>query len=131
MRGNTGLPTQIIRGERPMNAALALIEGNREAALFVQDKLQVAYGPLKGTTKHVARAANANERSAENWLQARACPEVPRFLRLAMQVPELNAAVTWLMQNGPAHPKAAAIMASMGRYLEARPEEGDAEVFGP
>lgn len=108
-----------------MNAALALVQDERSAAVVVGDALQSEYGPLKGTTKHVARAANSNERSAENWLQSKVCPNVPRFLRLAMQVPELNAAVMWLMQNGPAHPKAAQIVAGMEIFLASRPEAGD------
>jgi hypothetical protein len=113
------------RGELTMNAALSLVQDNRAASAFVRDALQSEYGPLKGTTKHVARAANSNARSAENWLQARVCPDVPKFLRLAMQVPELNAAVMWLMQNGPAHPKASRIIATMEQYMSTLPEPGD------
>lgn len=108
-----------------MNTALALIQDNRAAAMVVQESLHVEYGPLKGTTKHVARAANANERTAENWLQARVCPEVPKFLRLAMQVPELNAAVSWLMRHGTAHPRAQVIIAEIERYEAAAMEAGD------
>jgi hypothetical protein len=102
-----------------MTAALALIEGNREAADFVGNVLYVEFGPLKGTTKHAARAARSNERSAENWLQKRVCPDVPRFLRLAMNVPELNAAVMWLLKNGPAHPEAQRRIEAMESYIEA------------
>lgn len=101
-----------------MTAALALVRDERAAAAYVGDALNTEYGPLKGTTKHIARAANSNLRSAENWLQRKVCPNVPRFLRLAMQCPELNAAVIWLMQNGPAHPQAAKRIEEMERYLE-------------
>lgn len=120
MRNPTGPGSRTFRGERDMNGALALVQDNRSAAVFVGEKLQDEYGPLKGTTKHVAKAANSNARSAENWLQARVCPDVPRFLRLAMQVPDLNAAVMWLLRNGPAHPEAQRRIAAMERYLEQR-----------
>lgn len=108
-----------------MGAALALVSNSRSAATFVADVLQSTFGPMKGTTKLVARAANANERSAENWLQRKVCPNVPSFLRLAMQTPELNAAVMWLMQNGPAHPDAAKRISAMESYLATQPEQGD------
>lgn len=108
-----------------MNAALALVQDNRSAAVAVSQYLHAEFGPLKGTTKHAARAANANERSAENWLQARVCPDVPKFLRLAMQVPELNAAVMWLMQNGSGHPDADKLIRATESYLSGLPEEGD------
>lgn len=106
-----------------MTAALALVRDERAAAEFVGDALSKEFGPLKGTTKHIARAANSNLRSAENWLQRKVCPNVPRFLRLAIRVPELNAAVIWLLQNGPAHPEAQKRMAEMERYLEANGPE--------
>lgn len=103
-----------------MSAALALIQDNRAAAGFVSRALQGAFSRFKGTTKLVAAAANANERSAENWLQMRVCPNVPAFLRLAMQVPELGQAVQWLLQHGPNHPDAAHMIGNMERYLEER-----------
>lgn len=114
-----------IRGERGRNMtlALALVQDQRAAAQLVGDILTIEYGPLKSTTKHIARAANANERSAENWLQRKVCPNVPAFLRLAMQVPELNAAVCWLMQNGPGHPDYEMNTAKVESYLEARGPE--------
>jgi hypothetical protein len=108
-----------IHGVQAVNAAMALVQDNRSAATVVGDALQRAFGHLKGSTKHAARAANSNDRSAENWFQAKACPQVPAFLLLAQQVPELNAAVQWLMQNGPAHPEAAALMAKMERIVAA------------
>lgn len=110
---------QKIRGERIVSGALALVQDNRAAAEFVGDVLTIEYGPLKSTTKHVARAANANIRSAENWLQRKVCPNVPAFLRLAMQVPELNAAVIWLMRHGPGHPEFEKVSANVERYLNA------------
>lgn len=106
---------------KSMSQALALVQDPRAAAQYVGDILTIAYGPLKGTAKHIARVANANERSAENWIQKKVCPNVPTFLLLAMQVPELNAAVTWLMQNGPGHPEAQRHMAEMERYLHVHP----------
>jgi hypothetical protein len=111
---------QNIRGEQRanMSVALALIQDDRSAAAFVGDRLHEKYGPLKGTTKHVARAANSNLRSAENWLQKTVCPGVPRFLRLAMQVPELKSAVKWLLDHGMDHPDAARIIGRMEKLTE-------------
>lgn len=127
MRTVAWLWTGNIRGERKgtMGLALALVDCPRTAAEFVGDVLQGEYGPLKSTTKVVARVANANQRSAENWLQKKVCPNVPAFLRLAMQTPELNAAVVWLMQHGAAHPEASKRITQMERYLGSTPEEGD------
>ena len=108
-----------------MGQALALVSSPREAAEFVGDVLSFTYGPLKGTTKVVARVANANQRSAENWLQKKVCPNVPAFLRLAMQTPELNAAVRWLMEHGASHPEASKRIEKMEAYLAVQMEEGD------
>lgn len=104
-----------------MNAALALTQDNRSAASVVADSLQRWFGQFKGSTKRAANAANSNDRSAENWFQAKTCPQVPAFLLLAQQVPELNAAVQWLMQNGPAHPEAARIMLQMQSIVDRHP----------
>jgi len=108
-----------------VSAALALIQDNRSAAFYVGGSLQRAFNRFKGTTKIVAKTANANERSSENWLQARVCPDVPHFLRLAMQVPELKSAVLWLLNHGMEHPDAAPLLGKIERYLDARPESGD------
>jgi hypothetical protein len=115
------------RGERGENVspALALIENNRSAAEFIGDVLLDTYGPLKGTNKHIARAANGNERSAEGWVQKRVCPDVPHFLRLAMRTPALNAAVMRLMQHGMNSPEMQRQMNLLARFIESEPEAGD------
>ena len=103
MQKFTGHAPRKVRGEQDSNVstALALIQNNRSAAFYVGGSLQRAYSKFKGTTKIVARTANSNERSSENWLQSRVCPDVPHFLRLAMQVPELKSAVKWLQKVVP------------------------------
>jgi len=108
-----------------MTAALALIQDNQAAADYVGGILIDTYGQLKSRNKHIAQVANSNERSAENWTQRKVCPDVPRFLRIAMHTPELNAAVRWLMEHGSQSPQGQRVLAKMQRYIETMPEEGD------
>jgi hypothetical protein len=121
----TGLRPHHFRGEPSVNAAMALIGDKRGATDLVGDILIAEYGHLKGTTKHIARAADAPLRAAENWPQKRALPDVIHFLRIAQNTPRLNAMVTWLMQHGSAHPQAGKYLAAMAAEEATRPEEGD------
>lgn len=121
----TALWPRNIRGERRMNSALALIGDRREATEFFGEVLVDDFGHLKSMNKHIAVVAKSNDRSSENWTQKRVLADVPHFLRCAQNSPRLNAAVIWLMVNGPAHPEAQKYLAEVVRFDAAQPEEGD------
>lgn len=56
-----------------------------------------AYDGNDSPVKRIARLANSNTRSAENWWRGKNLPDVVHFLRLAAQIPELKAEVRRLI----------------------------------
>ena len=79
-----------------MNAP-ALVIDTGEYTEIVRDRLREHYGPAKSAIKLIARAANCNERTAENWFTGKNAPGGLHLLRLAAQVPGLQAEVRRLM----------------------------------
>lgn len=110
-----------------MNSAMALIGDRRQATDYFGEMLVDDFGHLKSMNKQIAVAAKSNERSSENWTQKRVLADVPHFLRVARNSPRLNAAVIWLMVNGPAHPEAQKYLDQVLAVDGAQPEEGDRE----
>ena len=123
----TGPSYRKFRGvrDRNMSAALALIRDSRSAAEYTGAALNATYSKFKGAAKIIGRIGGSTDRNGENWMQGKVCPGVPRFLRIAMQTPELNSAVIWLMQHGMESPEARKLIDRMERYAATAPEEGD------
>jgi len=81
-----------------MSAAAApiLTMGQNELTRAISGALQSAFGDERDAAKRVAIIANTNDRTAENWLLGRNAPDVLHLLRLAAQIPELQAVVRQL-----------------------------------
>ena len=78
----------------PVSAALALRNlGRRDYAAVVAQALRNVTAGLASATKIVAQAANANEKSAENWMGARTLPNAYYLDCLREAFPELDAEI--------------------------------------
>lgn len=59
--------------------------------------------------------------SVENWHAARNAPDVPNFIMLARQYPELKATVMrWLDMNLHSDPEAERLLNEIARYMQRR-----------
>jgi hypothetical protein len=70
---------------------LTMDTGDTTEALLgaIRDHFDGSHSPVK----RLARIANCNTRSAENWWHGKNLPDVVHFLRLMAQIPELAAEV--------------------------------------
>lgn len=84
-----------IRGDKMSTPALAIDTGDYTA--LVQDCLREHFGESRSAVKLIAEAANCNLRTAENWYTGKNGPGGLHLLRLAAQVPSLQAEVRRLM----------------------------------
>ena len=84
-----------VRGSDPLmgKAAPVLAIGQAEFEAVVSNALQAAFGHLRNPVKALAKVANKNERTAENWYTGKCAPNGLALLQLMAQVPELQAEV--------------------------------------
>jgi hypothetical protein len=101
-----------------MSAAVALIE--QEGQAIVQK------ATMREPAKVVALRVGATPRQVYNWREGECQPRWPQFIALALEYPELRAAVArWLNLTDKNAPDAAAALDAIRRLVERMPEEGD------
>ena len=100
----------------------ALIDTRSTAAEAIAEATRAHYGNDNSPVKRLARVVRREERTAENYWQGKSCPGVPEFLRLAMEVPELRAAVAQLLKLDITHdPRAHRLMQQITGMLAEHP----------
>lgn len=85
-----------------MNAPALAIDTN-DYTTIVRDCLHEHFGRSRSAIKEIARAANCNERAAENWWLGKNGPGGLHLLRLAAQVPNLQSELRRLMAMDAEH----------------------------
>ena len=104
-----------------MSAAIALVESRAGAAEFIAGAARRYWANDNSAVKRVARVVKRGERTAENYWNGKVTPGVPEFLLLAMEIPELRAAVAQLLKLDVNHdPAALKLLDEIRRYAETR-----------
>ena len=91
-------------------------------AEVIRNALQQDFGQQRHATKRIARAAEASERSAENWMSGKGIPGGIHLLRLMSQSPTLAAEVRRItaMEAEQDPDTERAISAAVQAYLKVR-----------
>ncbi len=108
-----------LRGRKMKSISLALIE--RELPDVVRQAVVADPRPAK----QLARDVGCVPRQVENWRAGESLPNLPNFLALAREIPELRAAaLRWLEADRESDPEAERLtlelLQTMQRHLEAR-----------
>lgn len=98
-----------------MSAAAALIE--REYREIVPELLRRE----QRSAKVIALRVGSTPRAVENWKQGDNGPQVPSFIMLAREIPELKAVVRrWLELEEQHDPEAERLLNDLARYMQKR-----------
>lgn len=89
-------------GQRHRLPTILLID-NADLSMIVADALQRDFGKERHAVKRIARAANSNERSAENWYRGVNAPDAMNLLRLMAHSPVLAGEVRRLTALSQEH----------------------------